>query len=147
MARKNQANPGRTIGGTLPAGVNAAGDNRAEVRVPVHKMVRIRLAGEGPVAGAAVRPAAFSGCMTEVSPAGVGLLLGRAVQTGTRFELTVRDAEGVVTELLYRAVRCEPTPRGHFQVGAELVQVLRPTVGVPQAAADVQRILASRLAG
>ena len=146
MSRKNQSNSGRPPVSITPSGKDSAGDHRAEVRVPVHKMVRIRLAAEG--AGAApVRPAAFSGCMTEVSPAGVGLLVGRAVQTGTRFELTVRDAEGVVTELLYRAVRCEPTPRGHFQVGAELVRVLRPTVGVPQAAADVQRILASRLAG
>src|SRR5688500_4769566 len=136
MARKTQVNPDRTIRSASPAGGDPAGDNRAEARVPVNKMVRIRLAAEG--SGAApVRPAAFSGCMTEVSPAGVGLLLGRAVQTGTRFELTVRDAEGVVTELLYRAVRCEPTPRGHFQVGAELVKVLHPTVGVPQAAADV----------
>ena len=145
MSRKNPSNSGRSAGNAGPAHPAAGGDSRAEVRVPVHKMVRIRLAADG--AGAAVRPAAFSGCMTEVSPAGVGLLVGRAVQTGTRFELTVRDAEGLVTELLYRAIRCEPTPRGHFQVGAELVRVLRPTVGVPQAAADVQRILASRLAG
>ena len=120
---------------------DAQADGRAEARVTLHKMVRIRLVG-GPVE---VPP--FSGCITGLSPRGVGLRLQRGIEIGREFELTVRDAEGIVSQLLYRMVQCSAMPCGHYQVGAELVRVLRPTAAGAAGGADVERILASRMAG
>ena len=120
--------------------INSRADRRAEQRLRLHRMVRIRLAD-----GSGAPP--FSACITELSPGGVGLVLQRGIVTGTEFELTVRDAEGIVTQLLYRATQCARLAGGgQFQVGATLVRVLRPTTGCT-AAADVQRIQASPLAG
>jgi hypothetical protein len=127
---------------STPDAAGEEADSRAEARVTLHKMVRIRLVG------GAVDVPPFSGCITGLSPRGVGLRLQRGIEIGREFELTVRDAEGIVSQLLYRTVQCSAMPCGHYQVGAELVRVLRPTSGAARAAAaDVERILASRLAG
>jgi hypothetical protein len=125
LPSREQQQPPR--GGTAAGGGGAAlhtVDRRKYVRTDASKLTTIYLPRDG---GRSEPVAAF---ITNFSATGVGMAVARKLTPGQRFQVDVREGNGI-TPLLYAVVRCEPWQGGCFRIGAILLEVAAPASKKP----------------
>lgn len=62
--------------------------------------------------------------LMDVSARGIGLTHEKSMDKGDQFIFQTRKPDGTPMTLLYETVRCDKTPKGTYNIGAELVCVL-----------------------